>query len=129
MQSKTVDPSSPIPASSAEKPVADLCNRKHTLGEPKGLLGRSLIALQNGLESGVAKVSIHGDQPIYDSATFPWAAEVEAGWKKIRAELDQVMKYRDQMPSFHEILKEVTTITTDDQWKTFFLAGIGMDCE
>jgi len=128
MQSKTVDPSSPIPASSSEKPAVDLCNRNHTLGEPKGFFGRSLIALQNGLESGVAKVSIHGDRPIYDSATFPWAAEVESGWKKIRAELDQVMKYRDQMPSFHEILKEVTTITTDDNWKTFFLAGIGMDC-
>src|ERR1700722_11942150 len=129
MQSKTVDPSSPIPASSSEQTAVDLCNRKHTFGEPKGFIGRGLIALQNGLESGVAKVSIHGDRPIYDSATFPWAAEVESGWKKIRAELDQVMKYRDQMPSFHEILKEVTTITTDDQWKTFFLAGIGMDCE
>ena len=129
MQSKTVDQSFSANHSSSAQPAVDLCNRKHTLGEPKGFLGRSLIALQNGLESGVAKVSIHGDPPIYDSASFPWAAEVEAGWKKIRAELDQVMKYRDQMPSFHEILKEVTTITMDDQWKTFFLAGIGMDCE
>ena len=115
-------------AAPAEKP-ADLCNRKHTLGTPKGILGKSLIALQDSLESGVAKVSVHGDPPIYDSAVFPWAAEVESGWKKIRAELDQVMKYRDKIPSFHEILKEVTTITTDDQWKTFFLAGIGMNCE
>jgi aspartyl/asparaginyl beta-hydroxylase (cupin superfamily) len=129
MQSNIVDTSAPANGPSAEKPALDLCNRNHTLGAPKGFVGRSLIGLQNALESGVAKVSIHGDPPIYDSAVFPWAAEVETGWKKIRAELDQVMKYRDQMPSFHEILKEVTTITTDDQWKTFFLAGIGMDCE
>ena len=129
MQSKTFDEAPPSTNNSTTvKPAVDLCNRNHTLGGPKGFVGRSLISLQNALESGVAKVSIHSDRPIYDSALFPWAAEVEAGWKKIRAELDQVMKYRDQMPSFHEILKEVTTITTDDNWKTFFLAGIGMDC-
>ncbi|MDB6021430.1 MAG: aspartyl/asparaginyl beta-hydroxylase protein [Pedosphaera sp.] len=113
------------PASSA----VDLRNRKHQLGEPKGLVGRSLIALQNGLESCVAKVSVQGDPCIYDSAAFPWVAEVEADWKNVRVELDHVMKYRDQIPSFHEILKEVTTITTDQNWKTFFLAGIGMNCE
>ena len=112
-----------------ETPAVDLCNRQHQLNPPKTLWGRSLLSAQNALESGVARVSVHGDPPIYDSAVFPWAAEVEAGWKRIRAELDQVMQYRDQMPSFHEILKEVSTITTDQNWKTFFLAGIGMNCE
>ena len=109
--------------------AVDLCTRKHQLNPPKTLSGKALLAFQNVLESGVAKVSRNGDPWIYDSSVFPWAAEVEAGWIKIRAELDQVMKYRDQIPSFHEILKEVTTITADDQWKTFFLAGIGMNCE
>lgn len=113
----------------ATSPVVDLCNRKHQLNPPKTIGGRCVLAFQNALESGVARVSVQSDRHIYDRATFPWAAEVEAGWKSIRAELDQVMKYRDQIPSFHEILKEVTTITTDDQWKTFFLAGIGMNCE
>ena len=84
--------------------------------------------MQDWLERRVADVSVHGDPAVYDSSTFPWAAELEAGWKLIRAELDQVLKYRDRIPSFHEILKEVNTITADDQWKTYFLAGIGMDC-
>ena len=109
-------------------PTPDLCTRKHLINPPTTITGKTLQALQNGLESTVAKVSVHGDQPIYDSAVFPWAAEVEAGWKNVRAELDQVLKFRDQIPSFHEILKEVTTITTDNQWKTYFLAGIGMNC-
>jgi aspartyl/asparaginyl beta-hydroxylase (cupin superfamily) len=113
----------------AASPAVDLRNRKHQLGLPKGFVGRSLLGLQNVLESGVAKVSRHGDPCIYDSASFPWVSDVEADWKKVRAELDQAMQYRDQMPSFHEILKEVTTITTDQNWKTFFLAGIGMNCE
>ncbi len=38
------------------------------------------------------------------------------------------MNFRDQIPSFHEILKEAGTITHDNDWKTFFLTGIGMDC-
>jgi beta-hydroxylase len=108
--------------------AVDLRNRKHQLNLPKSLVGRTLLGLQNLVESGVAKVSKNGDPCIYDTAAFPWAAEVEADWKKVRAELDQVMQYRDQIPSFHEIIKEVTTITTDNQWKTYFLAGIGMDC-
>ncbi|HZV33095.1 MAG TPA: aspartyl/asparaginyl beta-hydroxylase domain-containing protein [Verrucomicrobiae bacterium] len=113
----------------AAAPAVDLRTRKHQLGLPKTFLGRSLLAMQNMMESAVAKVSKQGDPCIYDTSVFPWVAEVEAGWKNVRAELDQVMQYRDQIPSFHEILKEVTTITTDNNWKTYFLAGIGMNCE
>ena len=77
----------------------------------------------------MAKVSLHGDPRIYDRATLSWVTEVEAGWPRIRTELDQVMQYREQIPSFHEILKEASTITTDHNWKTFFLSGVGMNCE
>jgi beta-hydroxylase len=112
----------------ADQPAVDLCDRKHRLTAPRNLLGRLGLRLQDTLERLVARVSLHGDPPIYETRTFPWAAELEADWRKIRAELDQVMKFRDQMPSFQEILKEVSTIQADDQWKTYFLAGIGMDC-
>jgi beta-hydroxylase len=110
-------------------PSVDLCSRKHQLNPPKTLVGKSLLGIQGMLESGVARVSVNGDPPIYDSASFPWAAEVESEWRAIRAELDQVMQYRDQMPSFQDILKEVSPISTDQNWKTYFLAGIGMNCE
>ena len=109
-------------------PALNLCDRQHRLTPPKTLAGRIGLALSAALESLVARVSINGDPPIYDTKTFPWAAELEADWRKIRTELDQVMQYRDQMPSFQDILKEVSTIQTDNDWKTFFLAGIGMDC-
>jgi ornithine lipid ester-linked acyl 2-hydroxylase len=118
----------PHAAPPAERPAEDLCHRKHQLDQRRTLLGRGLLAMQTMLESTVAKMSINGDPPIYDGATFPWAAEVESDWRKIRAELDHVLKYRDQIPCFHEIIKEVSSITTDQNWKTFFLAGIGMDC-
>jgi beta-hydroxylase len=110
------------------KPAVDLCDRRHRLAPPKTLMGRLGLATQDALENLVAGVSVNGDPHIYETKTFPWAAELETNWRKIRAELDQVMVYRDQMPSFQDILKEVSTIQTDNDWKTFFLAGIGMDC-
>ena len=107
---------------------ADLRTRAHTLGWPRTALGRVSLRLQNRLESFVAGVSVLPDEPIYDTAAFPWVKELQANWRAIRAELDQVLVYREQMPSFHEIIKEVSSITTDDSWKTFFLVGAAMDC-
>lgn len=112
----------------AGAPAGNFCDRKHRLAPPKTLSGRLGLTLQDSLESFIARVSVNGDPSIYETKTYPWAAELESDWKKIRAELDAVMVYRDQMPSFQDILKEVSTIQTDNDWKTFFLAGIGMDC-
>jgi aspartyl/asparaginyl beta-hydroxylase (cupin superfamily) len=106
----------------------DLRDRTLRVRPPRGPVERTVAAIQDWIEQRVAEVSVHPDLPVYDPAWFPWVAEIEAEWRLIRAELDQVMPYRDQLPSFHAVLKEVSAITTDDQWKTFFLAGIGMDC-
>lgn len=117
------------PTVSSSPPLdAALRSRSHTLTPPKGIWGRAARWMQDSIESVVAKVSRQGDPMIYDTAHFPWVRDIEADWRKVRAELDQVMTFRDQMPSFQDILKEVGTIQADDQWKTFFLAGIGMDC-
>jgi beta-hydroxylase len=106
----------------------NLRHRWHTLNPNRTFLDRCGIAAQTAAEWGVARVSRHGDPHIYDVKLFPWAAEIEREWKLIRTELDTVMKFRDQMPSFQDILKEVGAIQSDNNWKTFFLAGIGMDC-
>lgn len=111
----------PLPPAVAAPPTpaTNLCDRQHRLDPPKTFTGRCLLWLQDRLEAAVARVSVHGDPPIYETATFTWVAEVEGDWRKIRAELDQVMKFRDQMPSFQDILKEVSPIQSDNQWKTF----------
>lgn len=121
-------PQVPTPSHVTPTPKINLHDRTIRIQKPRNWAQRTGLALQDWLEKRVAGVSIHGDPSVYDSRVFPWAAEVESEWKLIRTELDQVMAFRDQIPSFHEILKEVNTISTDDQWKTYFLAGIGMDC-
>lgn len=117
-----------LPSSAANALPADLRHRRHTLRKNPNWLRRLGVGFQAVLERQVAESSIHGDPHIYDAGLFPWAAEIEKEWALVRRELDAVMRYRDQMPSFQEILSVVSAIQTDDNWKTFFLAGIGMDC-
>jgi aspartyl/asparaginyl beta-hydroxylase (cupin superfamily) len=110
------------------KLTIDLRHRRHTLNPNRTLLDRAGIAAQTTAEWGIARVSLLGDLHIYDTRMFPWVAQVENEWRLIRQELDAVMTFREQMPSFQDILKEVGAIQSDNNWKTFFLAGIGMDC-
>lgn len=127
----STDAHSPVPTFPAGfqvKPL-DAYHRRHRTFPAKGLLEKVINRLQDFFESVIAHCSLHGDPPIYDRRQFPWVTQVEASWQKVRAELDAVMKYRDAMPSFQDIVKEVGMIQGDDQWKTFFLKGVGMDCE
>lgn len=108
---------------------ANILDRTFRLNPPKTFLRRILAKITDVFEAMLARASLIPDVPVYHNRHFPWAKEVEADWRKVRAELDEVMKFRDRMPSFQDIVKEVGLIQKDDQWKTFFLRGIGMDCE
>lgn len=119
----------PVYADTPVSPQPDLHTRRHLLSVPVSRRGRLALRLQTALEDAVVRVSQLPDAAVYDTRDFPWAAGVGAQWRAIRAELDQVLVHRERMPSFHEILKEVETITTDDQWKTFFLINAGQRCE
>jgi len=83
----------------------------------------------NWVEGLIEKYSIYGNPPLYDNSTFPWALEIERDWKRIRAELDRVLLRRDELPNFHDITAEVKPITSDNLWKTYMLAGYGLESE
>jgi aspartyl/asparaginyl beta-hydroxylase (cupin superfamily) len=108
---------------------ANILDRTFRLNPPKTPLKKLMARFADAFEARLARASVIPDVPVYDNKHFPWVAEIESEWRKVRAELDEVMHYRDQMPSFQDIIKEVGQIQKDDQWKTFFLTGIGMDCE
>lgn len=84
--------------------------------------GKLLIA---SVSRFIARQSLIGDRPVFDKSVFPWTAEFEANWDKIRAELDEVLKVRDVLPAFHEISPDQKRISTDDHWKTFVFYGFG----
>jgi ornithine lipid ester-linked acyl 2-hydroxylase len=82
----------------------------------------ALVAAVERLNLTCSKV---GNPPIYDNDVFPWAKEIEHEWRAIRAELDRVLTRKDDLPGFHELATDVSTISTDRGWKTFLLCGYG----
>lgn len=89
------------------------------------LTTRWLMRLIAGVERLNVRLSKVGNPPIYDKAVFPWAIDIENEWHAIRAELERVLTRKNELPGFHEISSDVTTISQDSGWKTFILAGYG----
>ena len=90
-------------------------------------------ALRRGLAASVKRVeavnrrcSLVGNPPIFDAAQFAWTRKIEAEWRSIRAELDEVLKYPAGIPNFQDVSIEQKSITNDDRWKTFFFYGYGL---
>ena len=73
----------------------------------------------------IASQSLIGDTPVFDNAIFPWTADFEANWEKIRKELDGVLVDRDSLPSFHDISPDQKRISKGDNWKTFIFYALG----
>jgi ornithine lipid ester-linked acyl 2-hydroxylase len=85
-------------------------------------VGFRLILL---LEKLIARYSLVGTTPFLSPERFSWIPTMEADWKKIRAELDEVMTYRDDLPNFQDISTDQASLTDDDRWKTYFFFGYG----
>lgn len=103
-------------------------SRQYRLRPPSNWWQKALIRSKDAGEAWIASHSVHEDLPIYPAAWFPWTATLESNWRVIRRELDRLLARHRDMPGFHEILEPVSTITRDEDWKTFFLAAPGMDC-
>ena len=93
--------------------------------ERASVLTRLFMRIVAGVERLNLRQTKVGNPAIYDKAVFPWAREIEAEWKAIRAELDRVLVRQADLPGFHEIASDVATISQDRGWKTFLLAGYG----
>ena len=89
------------------------------------LITRTFMTVVAWVERLNLKYSKVGNPPIYDKAVFPWTAEIEHEWRAIRAELDRVLTRKEELPGFHELATDVSTISQDRGWKTFLLAGYG----
>lgn len=90
------------------------------------LMTRIVMRLVSWVEKLNLACAKLGNQPVYDNATFPWAAEIEREWPLIRAELDRLLLRKADLPSFHDISADVSAISKDASWKTFFLTGYGL---
>jgi len=96
---------------------------------PKSLLDTIGFQLIQLIEKAMIRYSPHGDVPFFDTHEFAWTHELERNWETIRNELDAVLQNRSALPNFQDISEDQTSITNDDQWKTFFLYGFGHKAE
>ncbi|MDY8108577.1 aspartyl/asparaginyl beta-hydroxylase domain-containing protein [Fulvimarina sp. 2208YS6-2-32] len=94
-----------------------------------GFVARTVQSLVDKAERLNLKHSAVGNPPVFATDDFPWARKVEAEWQLIRAELDTLLVRKGDLPAFHEISSEVRSISSDSNWKTFFLCGYGIRSE
>lgn len=57
--------------------------------------------------------------PFLDAKLFPQLVDVQARWTEISAELEQVLRKRDEIPAFHQLSPDQVRISKGDAWKTF----------
>ncbi len=94
-----------------------------------GLANRVFMGIVEWAERLNEKYSKLGNRPVYDAGEFPWATGVEREWQAIRAELDNLLVRKEELPGFHEISSEVRSVSTDRGWRSFILAGYGVESE
>lgn len=89
--------------------------------------GKRLI---RGLNDFIAGQSVVGDRPVYpNNEPFPYLKPLEDNWNIIRTELDEILKHREEIPSFIEVSTDQAKIAQDQRWRTFVLYGFGTKFE
>ena len=73
----------------------------------------------------IAKQSLVENRPIIDNNNFTFVKLLEDNWNSIYDELIEILRYRDLIPSFHEISKEQYKISKGNKWKTFAFFSFG----
>lgn len=110
--------------------MAATANGQATMGErARDAAVNAGQQVMSGLEWWLLRSSEIPTTPFLDAAAFPWAGTLAGRWREIRAELDQVLGRREELPNFQDILRDVAPISRDDRWKTYFFTAYGYRSE
>lgn len=93
---------------------------KHRISRGISLIGNRVLPR---VEAWIGRASLVGDAPWFDVAKFPWATRIEKDWQLIRRELDEVLQDREHLPNFQDIYVHLSSLSNDDQWKTYYIYG------
>jgi beta-hydroxylase len=95
-------------------------------------IGELLVFAEHRLHSYnrfVARWSVHGNRALFDPSRFSWVAGVEAEWRAIRAELEEVLEHPRDIPQFADISPDQVHLAPYGKWKTFFFLAYGVRLE
>ncbi len=88
--------------------------------------GKKLLRWVDKVQS---KQSLVPDLPFVPIEHFPFLQTFADNWEKIEKEAREVLKYRDEIPGFHDISPDQYRISKGDKWKTYVLYGFGTRLE
>lgn len=84
--------------------------------------GKRLIRRLRGF---LADQSLVSNDPVLDSAEFPFLKPFEEHWQEIHGELMKILEYKESVPAFEEVSSDQKRIAKGQQWRTFILFGFG----
>lgn len=73
----------------------------------------------------IARSSRVPTTPFIDTALFPWAAGLEAGWSEIRTELDSLRERGGEVLPLDHISPDHAGVALDGKWKSFVFEAYG----
>jgi ornithine lipid ester-linked acyl 2-hydroxylase len=97
---------------------------RESANEAVNVLGGRIL---HWLDGYIRRHSLVGVDPCFDSARFAWIPALEASWPVIRRELDDLLRYREALPNFQDIIAHERHLTNDTGWKTYFFFGYGVE--
>ncbi len=109
-------------ATGVEKPKS-LQNRRRAFIKKTG---KKLVRKIAAFQSRQSRVP---DTPKVENKYFPFLHEFTENWEVIRAEAQEVLKFREAIPGFQEISPDQYRLATEQNWKTFVLFGFGQRLE
>jgi len=95
----------------------------------RALLMKFLQRLLWQLEKLLTSSSLVPNHAFLEPGDFSWTHILEDNWRSIRAELDQVMVHRKDLPNFQDISPDQKKLSSDDGWKTFFFYAYGFSAK
>jgi len=69
------------------------------------------------------------EHEVFPDGSFPFTKTLEANWRTIRAEADEIVKDRKSIPPLRALSPDHHKIAVDDAWRSFFLIGYGVRFE
>jgi beta-hydroxylase len=82
-----------------------------------------------GLGNVISPFSKVSTTPILPKEEFDWAKLLEENWQTIQAEVSALLANEESLPNIQDIQPAESALTTDNNWKTFFLQGFGHKAE
>jgi beta-hydroxylase len=105
-------------ATAVEKP-------EHLKKSRRSFIKRNGKKLMRAIASYQSNSSTVPDTPKIGNEHFNFLDQFVDNWEAIRAEAQEVLKFREAIPGFQEISPDQYRLATEQNWKTFILFGFG----